>query len=354
MCTSLTLPTPDGRCLFGRTLDLDTHFGERVVLTPRRYPFRFGDGTAQSLHHALLGMAAVEGGYPLYAEAMNERGLCMAGLRFAGNARYADRPAVGKVNLAPWELIPHLLGNYTTVNEVRNALREIRVVDRPFVSPSTGEIPAAPLHWHIADACPAHGELVVEVTSDGMRVFENPVGVLTNNPPFPYQLMRYAELARLTARPEAEGGREALRQGKADPRSDLKVNLKTILNADPSSLGEGGLGMPGDYSSPSRFVRAATLRRWVLEWMRLQRAGGESADNGAEVTPVAQFFRILSAVSPMAGAVLTDRGKAHRTLYTCCMDGGAGVYHYFTEEATAVRSVGFAGAGTEGDEAVML
>ena len=354
MCTSLTLPTPDGRRLFGRTLDLDTHFGERVVLTPRRYPFLFGDGTAQSLHHALLGMAAVEGGYPLYAEAMNERGLCMAGLRFAGNARYADRAAVGKVNLAPWELIPHLLGNYTTVNEVRNALREIRVVDRPFIASSSEVYPAAPLHWHIADACPAHGELVVEITTDGMRVFENPVGVLTNNPPFPYQLMCYAELARLTAWPQTAGGRGTLHQGNTNSAANLTAKLADILNADPFSLGEGGLGMPGDYSSPSRFVRAATLRRWVLEWMRMQHAGGESSDNGAEVTPVAQFFRILSAVSPMAGAVLTDKGKAHRTLYTCCMDGGAGVYHCFTEEDTAVRSVSFAGAECEGDAAVAL
>lgn len=331
MCTSLTLPIPGGYRLFGRTLDLDTHFGERVVLTPRRYPFHFRDMPSLAVHHPLLGMAAVEDGYPLYAEAMNQKGLCMAGLRFAGNARYADRAAVGMVNLAPWELIPYLLGRYATVNEVRNALREVRVVDRPF----SARLPAAPLHWHIADADPAHGELVVEVTSEGMRVYDDPAGVLTNDPPFPYQLMAYAAHARLSARSHDEG--------------DTVRRVNEVLGTGFASLGTGGLGMPGDYSSASRFIRAATLRRWVSEWMQSAVRDGEGADNGSEITPVTQFFRILSAVAPMAGAVLTDRGEAHRTLYTCCMDGGAGVYRYFTEEDTAVRSVGFAGVDTEGD-----
>ena len=132
MCTSMTMITREGRRLFGRTLDLDTHFGERVVRTPRGTSFHLGDGAAYPLKHALLGMAAVVGDYPLYAEAMNDSGLCMAGLRFAGEARYADTPAPGKVNLAPWELIPALLGSFSTVGEVREALGEIRILDRPF------------------------------------------------------------------------------------------------------------------------------------------------------------------------------------------------------------------------------
>lgn len=324
MCTSLTLPTADGGRLFGRTLDLDTHFGERVVLTQRDFPYRFRYAPAPARRYALLGMASAEESYPLYAEAMNERGLCMAGLRFAGNARYADRPAAGKVNLAPWELIPYLLGRYATIGEVRNALREIQVVGLDF-SP---RLPAAPLHWHIADRNPAHGELVVEVTADGMRVFDNPVGVLTNNPPFLYQLIRYTELARLTPRASSSG-----------------ENIP--LPADFSSLGDGGVGLPGDYSSPSRFVRAATLRRWVMAWMHTPHVGGEAGREPA-INPVAYFFRILAAVSPMAGAVLTPEGTPHRTLYTCCMDARAGVYHYHTEEDHTLHAVSFAGCQTEG------
>lgn len=334
MCTSMTLPLSGDRALFGRTLDLDAHFGERPLLTPRRYPLVWlNHGENLPEHYALLGMAATAA-YPLYAEAMNERGLCMAGLRFSGNARYADHPTVGKVNLAPWELIPYLLGKYATVNEVRNALREICVIDRPY----DANTPAASLHWHIADGHPDHGELVLEITSAGMRIYDNPVGVLANNPPFFYQLLRYTETMRLSNRPDPVTERER------------KALLGSESNADPTSLGEGGWGLPGDYSSHSRFVRAATLRRWVADWMMHTSAGNET--EGA--APVNQFFRVMASVSPMAGTVLTPQGMSHRTLYTCCMDGKAGRYFFATEEDPALRSVGFSDADAEGKELVFL
>ncbi len=288
MCTSMTLSTADGRRLFGRTLDLDTHFGERVVLTSADREVVRSGRPLLHLRYDLLGMAAVEDGYPLYAEAMNRAGLCMAGLRFADNAYYPECPTEGKHPIAPWELIPYLLGRCATVDEARGALEGISLVNLPF----SERIPAAPLHWHIADADASHGELVVESTEAGLRVYENPVGVLTNDPAFPIQMGRL---------PAAE--------------------------------------LPGDYTSAARFVRAATLRRAVATWMT--QGQGQTAERAIDVSSVDQFFRILGAVAPMAGAVLTPQGGVHRTLYTCCMDGAAGIYRYFTEEDTTVRTVGF-------------
>ena len=314
MCTSLTLPTPDGRHLFGRTLDLDDHFGESVTLTPRRYPFSFPDCYPHVHHYALLGMATVLDGYPLYAEAMNEKGLCMAGLRFKENAVYAPRPRVGHVNLAPWELIPYLLGTCTTVAEARAALKDIHVVDKPF----SDTVGTAPLHWHIADADPSHGGLILEVTAEGMKVYDDSpdgVGVLTNDPPYPEQLARLAVMQSM--------------------RGDAP----------------GFPGLPGDYSSPSRFVRAATLRRWAVE----QTGNGTPCSAGpacpsseaGKDPDVARFFSILGAVSPTVGAVMTPEGRCHRTLYTCCMDTAAGVYHWRREEETAVSAAGFSGMDAE-------
>ena len=303
MCTSLSLPAPDGRHLFGRTLDLDTHFGEAPTLTPRRYPFSFADCYPLTHHYALLGMAAlmdspIAGGYPLYAEAMNEKGLCMAGLRFAGEAVYAPMPRDGWINLAPWELIPYLLGTCATVAEVREALGHICVVDKPF----SEKVGTSPLHWHIADADPTHGGLILEVTAEGMNLYPAEAGVLANTPAYP------EELARLSVRQSLRG--------------DVP-------------------GLPGDYSSPSRFVRAATLRRWAVEQIAREQQG-EPGKAFAGDLAVAQLFRILGAVSPTAGAVITPEGRCHRTLYTCCMDGQAGAYHYTTEGDAAVRSVTFA------------
>jgi choloylglycine hydrolase len=251
-------------------------------------------------------MGAAEDGYPLYADAMNDQGLCMAGLRFAGEAVYADckeaeRPSAGKMNLAPWELIPYLLGTCASVEEAKLTLESVQVVDRPF----SERLPAAPLHWHVADAEPTHGELVVECTAAGMAVYENPAGVLTNSPSFPEQLAGLAAFDTLTNRPTR-------------------------------ILGGGSVGLPGDYTSTSRFVRAATLRRWALE--------GASAPSG-NPDAVGQFFRILGAVAPPDGAVLTESGASHRTLYACCMDGAAGVYHLLTEGDFALRTVGFEDGG---------
>ena len=312
MCTSLTLPTPDGTNLFGRTLDLDTHFGEAPTLTPRRYPFSFADCYPLTRHYALLGMATVMDGttargYPLYAEAMNEKGLCMAGLRFAESAVYAPCPQAGFLNLAPWELIPYLLGTCATVAEARAVLSDICVVDKPF----SDTVGTAHLHWHIADADPTHGGLVVEVTSAGMAVYpDEGAGVLTNEPPYPHQV---AALRACTAH-----------------RGDTP-------------------DLPGDYSSPSRFTRAALLRKWVMEGsLSPQTAGDDIAKVGA-ASPHTQFFRILAAVSPMAGAVMTPEGKCHRTLYTCCMDTAAGVYRYHTEVDPTIRRISFSAQNLNGE-----
>jgi choloylglycine hydrolase len=246
-------------------------------------------------------------GYPLYAEAMNEKGLCMAGLRFAESAVYATRPQAGLINLAPWELIPYLLGTCATVAEARAALSDICVVDKPF----SDTVGTAPLHWHIVDADPAHGGLVVEVTSAGMAVYpDEGAGVLANEPPYPHQV---AALRACTAR----------------------------LRDTPD--------LPGDYSSPSRFIRAALLRKWVIEGSLSPQTPGDDTQNAVEIAPHTQFFRILAAVSPMAGAVMTPEGKCHRTLYTCCMDTAAGVYRYHTEADPTIRRISFSAQDLNGE-----
>ena len=94
MCTAATYKT-DG-FYFGRTLDYEFSYGDEIVVTPRRFPLAFSGGKALSEHFALLGMAHVADGYPLYYDAMNEKGLCMAGLNFVGNAAYAAPRGVGE------------------------------------------------------------------------------------------------------------------------------------------------------------------------------------------------------------------------------------------------------------------
>lgn len=180
MCTALAYKTKD--FYFGRTLDYESSYGEEIVITPRQYPFAFRNGAKRNEHYALIGMAHVAGGYPLYYEAVNEKGLGMAGLNFVGNACYGKEKE-GKDNIASFELIPWILGQCSTVKEVRELLEKINVTNLAFHE----SFPVSPLHWLIADE---KETITVEAVEEGLFVYDNPVGVLTNNPPFPQQMFQ--------------------------------------------------------------------------------------------------------------------------------------------------------------------
>ncbi len=178
MCTAATYKTKG--FYFGRTLDYEFSYGEEITITPRNYPILFRHMGALASHYAIIGMAHVADNYPLYYDAMNEKGLGMAGLNFVGNAAYAE-PVDGMQNVAQFEFIPWILSRCATIPEVREALARMNLVGTPF-SP---QMPAASLHWIIADKNEA---IVVESMADGLHVHDDPAGVLTNNPPFDLQM----------------------------------------------------------------------------------------------------------------------------------------------------------------------
>ena len=288
MCTAVSYRT--GHHYFGRNLDLERGYGEAVVITPRRFPFAFRYAAPLEQHYALIGMAAVAEGYPLYFEATNETGLSMAGLNFPHCARYGS-PAEDKENLAPFELIPRLLGCCATAAEARKRLEGIRVVDCSF-SP---ELPVTPLHWLVADREEA---FVLECTEEGMKLHPNPYGVLTNSPAFDFHL---TNLCRYMA----------LHEGAAQNRLLPGAALNNF------SLGLGAVGLPGDFSSCSRFVRAVFVR-------------AKSVCGSGEEESVNQFFHILQAVAMPRGCVLTPDGKYEYTRYSCCCNTDTQVYYHTT------------------------
>lgn len=287
MCTSLAALAAGP--LFGRNLDLEYPFGERVVVTPRRFPFRFHRHEPLTVHKALIGMAAVAQGYPLYAEAMNEDGLYMAGLNFPGNAFYPPAPAEGEA-VTPYELIPLVLGSCASLTEARRLLEGLRLAAIPFAP----GYPLAPLHWQIADAT---GCLVAEPMEDGLHLYQDSTGVLTNNPPYPWQRQNLSNYRHLSPRPP---------ENRFAPGLPLEV----------FGQGLGAVGLPGDWSPPSRFVRACFLKENAV-W-------GDDRESA-----VTEFFHILDAVAMVRGAVITPEEKCDITTYSCCIDP-AGVYYYKT------------------------
>ena len=288
MCTAITYQTK--QLYFGRTLDYECSYGEQVTVTPRNYPFDFRHAGPVHTHYAMIGMAHVADGYPLYYDAVNEKGLCMAGLNFVGNAVYAQ-PKPDRTNIAQFEFIPWLLGRCASVAQARTELSKLNLTGTPF----SAALPAAQLHWLIADQKEA---VTIESAADGLHVYENPVGVLTNNPPFEQQLFNLNNYMQLSPK---------------QPENRFSESLPLHCY----SRGMGALGLPGDLSSGSRFVRAA--------FTKLHSVCGES-----EADCVGQFFHIMETVSQTRGCCEVAPGEFERTIYTSCWNAARGIYYYTT------------------------
>ena len=178
MCTAATYKTKD--FYFGRTLDYEFSYGDEVTITPRNFEFKFREVDDIKSHYAIIGMAFVTEDYPLYYDAINEKGLAIAGLNFVGNAHYKEKQE-GKDNVAQFELIPWILSQCSNVNQARNLIEKMNVLNTPF----SDKLPLASLHWIISDSTQS---ITVESVIDGIKIYDNPVGVLTNNPSFDKQM----------------------------------------------------------------------------------------------------------------------------------------------------------------------
>lgn len=297
MCTAISYKTIDH--YFGRTLDYDISYHEKVAVTPRNFPLHFRKVRCMETHFAMIGMASMAGDYPLYYDATNEKGLSMAGLNFPGNADYKQE-IEGKDNVAPFEFIPWILGQCQNVKEARKLLLRINLADISF----SEELPLAMLHWIISDR---EESITVEPLKDGLRIYDNPVGVLTNNPPFDYQMFGLNNYMGLSVE-------EPINHFPAE------LDLKAY------SRGMGALGMPGDLSSESRFVRAVFTKI-------------NSVSGGSESESISQFFHILGSVAQTRGCVHMGKDKYEITLYTSCCNTDKGIYYYTTYENSQISAV---------------
>ncbi len=297
MCTALSLTTKDH--YFGRNLDLDYSYGEEICVIPRRYPFAFRQKPTMDQHYAMIGVATVVQDIPLLYDATNEHGLSMAGLNFPGNAWYPPIQP-DKDNIAPFEFIPWILGQCKTVAEARTLLENINLVNIPF----SDKLPLSPLHWMIDDK---KERIIVESMADGLHIHENPAGVLTNNPPFPYHMFNLNNYRHL----DVDNGDNS---------------FSAQLDLDNYCQGLGALGLPGDVSSMSRFVRIAFGR-------------AHSVCDGDENSSVNQFFHLLSSVEMNRGCCRTPGGHWDITVYSACVNADRGLYYYTTYDNRQIRCV---------------
>lgn len=296
MCTAISYKNKD--TYFGRNLDLERGYGERVVITPRQFPIQMRCVDPMIFHYAMIGMATVVEDYPLYYEATNEKGLSMAGLNFPGNAVYYNYDNE-KENVAPFEFIPWILGQCDSVDQAKKLIEKMNLVNVNF----SEQLPLSPLHWMISDKkC----SIVVESVNDGLKVYENPFEVLTNNPTFDYHKMNMSNYMGLHVGP-------------------VDVKFREGLPLNNYSLGMGAMGLPGDFSSASRFVRAFFVKE-------------NSVVKEEEKSSVNQFFHILNSVAMPKGCVWTKDGFEY-TRYSSCCNADKGIYYYTTYHQFEITSI---------------
>ena len=297
MCTAATYKTKD--FYFGRTLDYEFSYGETITITPRNYKLKFKDKAVMKNHYAIIGMAHVMDDYPLYYDASNEAGLAMAGLNFVGNAKY-NSPIKGKDNIAQYEFILWILSQCQNVKEAKALIENINITDIPF----NNKLPVAQLHWIIADKDSA---ITVESMANGINVYDNPIGVLTNNPPFETQMFMLNNYMNLKTK---------------DPDNTF---LKGY-NLNKYSRGMGALGLPGDLSSQSRFVRVAFTKM-------------NSISDNTEEKSVSQFFHILGSVCQQRGCCEVKDNEYEISIYTSCINTIKGIYYYKTYDNHQISAV---------------
>ena len=296
MCTSIHFKTKDS--YFGRNLDYEFSYQETITITPRNYPFHFHNGKDILHHYALIGMAYVQENYPLYYDAINEMGLGIAGLNFPNNAFYHPHDDK-KDNVASFELIPYILCQCKNIKEVKELLSNLNIEDINF----NEHLKASPLHFMISDK---DETIVVESVKEGLKVYDNPIGVLTNNPPFDFHLLNLANYLNVTSE---------------EATNRFASNISII----PFSRGMGSIGLPGDLSSPSRFIKAAFTKL-------------NSKCDDDEESSIAQFFHILNSVAQQKGCCKVN-GKYEYTIYSSCANLTKGIYYYTTYENSQITSV---------------
>ena len=279
MCTAASF-----KGFFGRNLDFDFSYGQEIVITPRNYSFSFKHEENIDKHPAIIGAGIIQEGYPLYFDAINEYGLGMAGLNFVGNCVYRDVDDT-KINIAQFELIPYVLSKCKTLEEAKELFKNINLSKDSI----NEKYPPTQMHWYVSDG---YKSIVVESVKDGVKVYDDPVNVLTNNPPFELQMFNLNNYQHLSP---------------VDP-----VNNFEGVELAKYSRGMGGLGLPGDLSSMSRFVKVAFTNHFSL------------SDNGLN-----QLFHILHSVEQQNGCCKVKEAFEY-TIFTSACDLAKGIYYYTT------------------------
>lgn len=298
MCTGIRFADDNGAMYFGRNLDWSAPFGESVIATPAGHSNQRYDSLGIRPKYASIGTGIEAEGFPLYFDAGNECGLACAGLNFPGYAKYAEGPVDGKRSIPSYAFPLFIVSQLSSVDEAERALQDIAITGDAF----NADFGASLLHWMI---CDGKRGIVVEHTSDGMNVYDNKLDVLANQPAFPFHEENVRNYISLT--PEFPEG--------------VKWGGQTLT---AYGSGSGMRGLPGDFYSPSRFVRAAYLN-------------AHHPSESGEERNVLRAFKTLQGVAMVLGGAKMSDGEFEYTTYTSVFSAKSKTYYRSTYEDPTIR-----------------
>jgi choloylglycine hydrolase len=307
-CTGIRLKPKDGSVIAARTMEFAADLQSNVVILPRSTEFigtAPGDksGLRSKSKYGCLGANAF--GMPIIVDGLNEKGLAVAIFYFPGYAKYQEvkEEDIGKT-IAPWEVPTYLLGNCANAEEAVQAIRNLRVGE--VVQKDMGFVP--PCHYFVNDSS---GRCVVlEYVGGELKIHDNPLGVITNSPSFDWHITNLRNYVNLTV-------------NNVPPVDLAGINFQGL------GQGSGMLGLPGDFTPPSRFIRAVAFSQSALPVATAQEG-------------VLQAFHLLNQFDiPKGVARSVDNGKmiADYTLWTSVSDLKNLRYHFRTFDNSRIRMI---------------
>lgn len=305
-CTGITLKSTGGDIVVARTIEWGgSYLDSRHVVVPRGHSSQSyvpggTDGMKFTSRYGYVGLSVVQNEF--VAEGMNEMGLVAGLFYFPGYGKYVEyEPSKKSRSIADLQLLSWLLGECATVDEVICAVGKVRIVG---IEPG-----ASTVHWRFTDR--SGRQVVLEIVDGKPHFYENELGVLTNSPGFEWQITNLNNYVNLYS-------------GAASPHKLNGVGLA------PFGAGSGFLGIPGDMTPPSRFVRAAFYQTTA-------RPQENTLDTVLQCFQILNNFDIPIAIEFAAGEKVTDIPSA--TQWTSASDISNGIIYFRTMYDSRIRSI---------------
>lgn len=301
MCTAITLQTTKGENFFGRTMDFSYDIKPGIYIVPKNYKWDSNGAIERCVdHYSFISMGEDRDGVLGFFDGVNERGFAAAALYFQGYAYY-DLPIGNKKSIVSLDFLHYILGNCSSIDDLKTLVKNVTIIGE--VDPVTKT--KAPLHWIATDRSGKCA--VVEQTKTGLKVIDNPIGVMANSPDFNWQMTNLRNYMSTSVQQsnEANWGNVSL---------------------TPFGQGGGSRNLPGGFTSPERFTRAAFLKTHI-----------EVPKKSSEA--VMACFHIMNSVSIPKGIVVTDRGTYDYTKYIAFINTNTCEYYFKTYEDDEIMTV---------------